>query len=264
MILDKDFITLGMHNDTLNKAQFELLGESYPPHDGWEERILELDISQSNANLFLFLRGKLSIQAQKQIIQNYQLVSDFHKQKKDPSTISTESTDKPKSQNSNQILTIYCDGACQGNPGKAGSGIAIYKDSTKPRLLYGDYIANGTNNIAELNALHKALLISKDNPKSIIYSDSKYSIDCITKWAYSWKKNNWQKKGGEIKNLELIKEIHSLYETLKNSITIKHIKGHSGVEGNELADRMAIYAIYSKSSEYVEYKYKNIGDVISL
>ena len=258
MRTDEDFIALGLHKDMLNKAQLELLGESYPPRDGWESRVINLDIGTRDVNLFLFLKGDLSLKAQKQIISNYSLVADFHKSKKETPTPQK----KPKSVNINQTLTIYCDGACQGNPGRAGSGIAIYEGNVKPTLLYGDFVANGTNNIAELQALKKAILISKDRAKSIIYSDSKYSIDCITKWAYSWQKNNWQKKSGEIKNLQLIKEIHALYDSIKGKITIKHIKGHSGVEGNELADRMAVYAIKSKSSEYKEYEYSSVGEVL--
>ena len=61
---------------------------------------------------------------------------------------------------SNNILKIYCDGACSGNPGNAGSGIAVYFDDKNPVLLYGDFVENGTNNIAELNALYKALQIA--------------------------------------------------------------------------------------------------------
>jgi len=259
MKIDEEFITLGMHKDTLNKAQLELLGESYPPQEGWESRILDRDISTRDVNLFLFLKGDLALKAQKQIIKNYQLVADFHKSQKKEDKITP-----PPSPTPSNLLTIYCDGACQGNPGKAGSGIAIYDNNKKPQLLYGDYIKSGTNNIAELNALKKALLISKESKRAIIYSDSRYSIDCITKWAYSWQKNRWQKKGGEIKNLNLIKEIHALYESIKNKVTIKHIKGHSGVEGNELADRMAIHAISTNSSEYREYSYSSVGEVIAL
>ncbi len=160
-------------------------------------------------------------------------------------------------------LKIYCDGACQGNPGKSGSGLAIYDGDKNPTILYGDYEPNGTNNTAELKALYKALLIANDNSnKTTIFCDSKYSIDCISKWAYGWKKNGWKKKGGEIKNLELIKLAHNLFDTIQTKVEIKHVKGHSGVEGNELADRMAIKAIEKQSKEYKEFDYINIRDVL--
>jgi len=122
----------------------------------------------------------------------------------------------------------------------------------------------GTNNTAELNALYKALLIASKSSKSTIYSDSKYSIDCITTWAYGWKSKGWKKKGGEIKNLEIIKTAHELYEAIKSRVVIKHVKGHAGVEGNELADRMAVWAIVSKQSGYGEYDYESIEDVLNM
>lgn len=164
-------------------------------------------------------------------------------------------------------ITIYCDGACKGNPGKSGSGLAIYHGKSKPTLIYGKYKEMGTNNTAELNALYKALLISSQMPtllNFIIYCDSKYSIDCVSKWAYGWKSRGWIKKGGEIKNLEIIKLAHELYDTLKDRVDLKYVKGHSGVEGNELADRMAGYAIVSKIDEYQKYDYESIDEILEI
>ncbi len=256
MIVDESFIEKGMYSFTLNKAQFKILGQSYPPIQGWESLIIDKKVSQDEANLFLLLRGKLALKAQAQIIKNYQLMLDFN-------NINHKEEIKPQSIISN-ILSIYCDGACLNNPGKSGSGLSIYLDNNKPILLYGDYKELGTNNTAELNALYKALIIASESKvKNItIFSDSQYSIDCITKWAYSWKNKSWIKKGGEIKNLEIIKISHELYDTIKNKITVKHVKGHSGIEGNELADRMAMMSITSMSSDYMEYIYKDIKEVI--
>ncbi len=122
----------------------------------------------------------------------------------------------------------------------------------------------GTNNTAELNALYKALTIASESKATdiIIFSDSKYSIDCVTKWAYGWKSNSWTKKGGEIKNLDIIKASHTLYEKIKDKIIINHVKGHSGVEGNELADRMAMMAITLKANDYEEYIYEDINEIL--
>ena len=258
MRVDSEFIKMGMSGGTLNKAQFEILGQAYPPVEGWEFLVLDKELSQGDANLFLLLRGKLALKAQEQIIKNYQLLADFHKQKR-------EQKEEPKAVKT-EGLTIYCDGACKGNPGKSGSGLAIYHGKSKPTLLYGAYEGRGTNNTAELNALYKALLIALESEPSkvTICCDSKYSIDCITTWAYGWKKNGWKKKGGEIKNLAIIKLAHELYDGMKKSVTIKHVKGHAGVEGNELADRMAGYAIVSKSSGYKRYEYEDVVDVLGM
>jgi ribonuclease HI len=248
MKIDKDFIALGMVDGNLNESQQALVQTD--------------EITQANANLFLLLRGAFEKGVQEQIVSNYKLLAQYHKDKKaEPKIkeayVATSTGDE---------LTIYCDGACKGNPGKSGSGLALYEGSKKPTLLYGQYKKLGTNNTAELNALHKALLIAKEaeGSKVSICCDSKYSIDCITKWAYSWKAKGWTKKGGEIKNLEIIQEAHALYEELKERVAVKHVKGHAGFEGNELADRMAGYTIVAMNEDYEVYAYDEVSDVLAM
>ena len=262
MLITEEFILMGMHDFELNKAQFKIIGQKYPPTEGWEALIVGKEISEQNANLFLMLRGKLALKAQDQIIKNFHLMLGFN----NPKEIIEKKHDGVISKGINS-LEIYCDGACLDNPGKSGSGLSIYHNGNKkPMLLYGEYVEFGTNNTAELNALYKALIIASESKATdiIIFSDSKYSIDCVTKWAYGWKSNSWTKKGGEIKNLDIIKLSHILYEKIKDKITINHVKGHSGVEGNELADRMATMAIKFKSIDYIVYEYENINDVLEL
>lgn len=153
---------------------------------------------------------------------------------------------------------IFTDGGCEPNPGKAGSGIAVYRNDTIEELWYGLYNPNGTNNTAELNALHQALIMAKDEVskgKSVaIFCDSKYSIQCVTQWAVNWQKKGWKKPSGEIKNLELIKEMFALHQQLKDTIQVLHVNGHVGVEGNELADRMSIIAIGEKDPDFTRYQ----------
>lgn len=262
MLITEEFILLGMHDFELNKAQFKILDQKYPPTEGWESLIMGKEISEEDADLFLMLRGKLALKAQDQIIKNFHLMLDFNSPKEKIEKKYDEVISKDIDR-----LKIYCDGACLDNPGKSGSGLSIYSnDSKKPVLLYGQYVELGTNNTAELNALYKALIIASESKASniTIYSDSKYSIDCVTIWAYGWKSKSWTKKGGEIKNLDIIKIAHNLYDETKNKIQVKHVKAHSGIEGNELADRMAMMAIKLKSIDYKTYEYEDIDDVLEL
>ena len=164
---------------------------------------------------------------------------------------------------------IFTDGGCEPNPGKAGSGVAVYRNDVVDELWYGLYNPNGTNNTAELNALHQALIMAKDeikNDKSVaIFCDSKYSIQCITQWAVGWEKKGWTKKGGEIKNLALIKEMFALHQLLKDKVQVLHVNGHVGVEGNELADRMSIIAIESRDTNFTRYREKlDIGAILAM
>ena len=155
-------------------------------------------------------------------------------------------------------VNIYCDGGCDPNPGKAGSGVAVYRQGQLDALWYGLYNPNGTNNTAELNALHESLQIgAKDmaqGKRVRIHCDSTYAINCVTVWAYNWKQKGWKRKTpGDIKNLDIIQQAHALYERLKAGIVISHVKAHTGVEGNELADRMSVYAITQQDPLFCEY-----------
>ena len=155
-------------------------------------------------------------------------------------------------------VQIYCDGACEPNPGNAGSGMAIYRKGLVTQLWQGLYNPAGTNNTAELTALHQALLyaeqeIAKGSSVQIL-SDSKYAINCISTWAASWEKRGWKKSGGDIKNLELIKPAYALYSSIQSQVTLTQVSAHVGTEGNELADRMAMNAVLNKVVEFRQYE----------
>ena len=153
---------------------------------------------------------------------------------------------------------IFTDGGCEPNPGEAGSGVAVYRNDVIDELWYGLYNPKGTNNTAELNALNQALVMAKNEIKEgksvAIFCDSKYSIQCITQWAVNWEKKGWKKNGGEIKNLELIKEMFALHQLLKDKVQVLHVNGHVGIEGNELADRMSMIAIEARDADFTLYR----------
>jgi ribonuclease HI len=142
---------------------------------------------------------------------------------------------------------IFCDGACEPNPGKAGSGMAVYRNGQLSSLWYGSYNPAGTNNTAELNALLHALTLAKselESDKSVqVRSDSSYGLNAVTKWAAGWERRGWRKADGEIKNLELIRQLYALYQEIADDVDLKHVSAHVGIEGNELADRMAMLAV---------------------
>ncbi len=158
------------------------------------------------------------------------------------------------------VYEIYTDGgASPTNPGPSGSGLAIYeRGNLEPILVYGGYNKMATNNIAELKAILFAIKIwiniSNKGDRLVIFSDSSYSIESITRWAYGWKKKNYF----GVKNSEVIREAHDLFIKHKNFMQIKKIKGHSGVVGNELADRLVGMAIANKSVD-LSIHYGNIN-----
>ena len=154
-------------------------------------------------------------------------------------------------------VQIYCDGACDPNPGRAGSGLAVYHNGELAQLWHGLYNPAGTNNTAELNALHRALVMAEaaitDNFTVQILCDSTYAINCISKWAAGWEKKGWRKAGGEIKNLEIIQAAYAVYSRIQSKVHLTHVAAHVGTQGNELADRMAMFAVESRNEELCEY-----------
>jgi ribonuclease HI len=155
-------------------------------------------------------------------------------------------------------VRIYCDGACEPNPGNAGSGVVVYRGGALAELWYGLYTPMGTNNGAELNGLHQSLQMAeaeiKDGNSVEVCSDSAYSINCISSWAPGWEKRGWKKPGGEIKNLEIIQDCYAIYRRIKAELTLTHVAGHVGTEGNELADRMAMLGVLRKEKQLCLYQ----------
>ena len=150
-------------------------------------------------------------------------------------------------------VSIYCDGACEPNPGHAGSGIVVYRSGVLAQLWFGLYNPTGTNNTAELNAIYHALRMAEAEIKAgntvEVCSDSAYSINCIRSWAPTWEKKGWTKPGGAIKNLGIIQDCYAIYRRIKRALKLTHVAGHAGTEGNELADRMAMLGAQCKEKE---------------
>jgi len=58
--------------------------------------------------------------------------------------------------------------------------------------------------------------------------------------------SHWIKLGGEIKNLEIIQNCYAIYQRIKDKLTLTHVAGHAGTEGNELTDLMLVLGAQSK------------------
>ena len=156
--------------------------------------------------------------------------------------------DKPCLPIQENDIIIYTDGGCSRNGSKsAKAGIGVHF-SKRNKITFDDVSApftdNPTNQRAELSAILRALQIVKElSQKIIIYTDSEYSINCITKWFYEWYKQN---KLDKKKNIDLIQPAHLYYRHLR--IEFRHINSHTGLQdehslGNETADRLATLAL---------------------
>ena len=130
-------------------------------------------------------------------------------------------------------MTIYyTDGSASPNPGPGG--FAVIKNLT-PHIL-GSEDGLTTNIRMEGMALVAALKDADGQPCEI-YTDSEFWINVVTKWAAGWQAKGWVKKGGEIKNLDIVQELYELF--MNSQAKLIWVRGHEGDEGNELADEWA-------------------------
>ena len=130
------------------------------------------------------------------------------------------------------MIIYYTDGSCDPNPGTGG--FAVIRDM-KPAVLSGEPYP--TTNIRMEGLAIIAALKDADGKECEIFSDSEFWIKVVTVWSLPWEKNGWKKKGGEIKNLDIVKEICPLYKKSKAKLT--WVRGHNNDPGNELADHWA-------------------------
>lgn len=144
-----------------------------------------------------------------------------------------------------QIIKVYTDGACSGNPGPGGyAAVIIDSEGKETRISGGEKLT--TNNKMEMMATIEALKYIRMGLqvdalidfKIEFYLDSQYVLKGITEWMAGWKKKNWKSSTGLVKNRELWEEIDQLIQGLP--IKWIWVKGHAGNEYNEIVDQMAV------------------------
>lgn len=129
------------------------------------------------------------------------------------------------------MIVYYTDGSCEPNPGTGG--FAVIKDM-QPQVLGGE---NDTTNIRMEGFAIIAALKDAGLEHAEIYTDSEFWINVITKWSIPWEAAGWKKKGGPIKNLDIVQEVVPLYR--ESNATLVWVRGHNNDPGNELADEWA-------------------------
>lgn len=132
------------------------------------------------------------------------------------------------------MITYYTDGSASPNPGPGG--FAVIKNG-QPYLLGGEPDDGITTNIRMEGLAIKAALEDANGQECQIFTDSEFWINVITKWSIAWEKGGWKKKGGEIKNLDIVREVAPLYR--QSNATLTWVRGHNDDIGNELADEWA-------------------------
>lgn len=134
------------------------------------------------------------------------------------------------------LVEIYADGACKGNPGVGGWGALMLFGAQEKTLFGGE--AQTTNNRMELTAVIRALEAIKRPCQIKIYTDSSYVQKGITEWIVGWKQRQWRTADKKpVKNEDLWKQLDALVQA--HQIEWIWVKGHAGNVGNERADALA-------------------------
>jgi ribonuclease HI len=135
-----------------------------------------------------------------------------------------------------QVIEIYTDGACRGNPGPGGWGALLIAGKHQKTMHGGD--PETTNNRMELTAAIEALNALKGHSSVILYTDSKYVMDGINEWMPNWKKRGWKTAAKKpVKNKDLWQALDEAAG--RHEIDWRWVKGHDGNPGNEMADELA-------------------------
>jgi ribonuclease HI len=135
-----------------------------------------------------------------------------------------------------QVIEIYTDGACRGNPGPGGWGALLIAGKHQKTMHGGD--PETTNNRMELTAAIEALNALKGHSNVILHTDSKYVMDGINEWMPNWKKRGWKTAAKKpVKNKDLWQALDEA--TGRHDIDWRWVKGHDGNPGNEMADDLA-------------------------
>jgi len=132
-------------------------------------------------------------------------------------------------------VQLWTDGACSGNPGPAGLGVHAEYDGQAAEI--SEFLGTGTNNIAELMAIVRALELAAERfgvtaPIDVM-TDSEY---CLGLLGLGWKAKA---------NQEIVERLRALYARFSDLLLVK-VKGHAGVPGNERADELARTAITAR------------------
>jgi ribonuclease HI len=140
------------------------------------------------------------------------------------------------------VVEIYTDGACSGNPGPGGWGVLLRMGGCERELFGGE--PDTTNNRMELTAVIKALQALKRPVRARVHTDSQYVQKGISEWIHAWKRRGWLTADRQpVKNADLWRQLDVL--SAGHRVEWCWVRGHAGHADNERADVLARQGIAS-------------------
>ncbi len=142
-------------------------------------------------------------------------------------------------------VTIYSDGACEGNPGPGGwAAVLIHKRAR--REITGACPAS-TNNRMELTAAIEALRALKEPCEVDFHTDSQYVQRGMSSWLAQWKAKGWRRGKKPVKNLDLWQALDA--EASRHKVRWHWVRGHANEPENERCDELAVRAVAKLRAE---------------
>lgn len=149
-----------------------------------------------------------------------------------------------------KTIEVFTDGSCMKQKGITLAGYGIYFPNGELKNISRNFRHPPlTNQRTELYAIFVTLSIIKKHIDKydmiMIYTDSEYSIKCLTQWMYNWNMNKWKTSNGDdVKNQDILKKLFSIIIKQKDKIKFTHVKSHTGKKdklsiGNDIADKLA-------------------------
>ena len=138
--------------------------------------------------------------------------------------------------NSKNLVELYTDGACRGNPGPGGWGVLMRYGGHEKTLHGGE--PDTTNNRMELMAAIRGLEALNRPCRVRLTTDSQYVMKGVTEWMANWKRNGWKTAARKpVKNADLWQRLDRALA--RHQVEWEWVRGHAGHAGNELADALA-------------------------
>jgi len=135
-----------------------------------------------------------------------------------------------------ELVEIFTDGACKGNPGPGGWGALLRYGAHEKELCGGE--ARTTNNQMELMAVIAGLEALKRPSRVRVTTDSQYVKRGVSEWMARWKRNGWlTAERMPVKNRELWERLDRALSA--HRVEWHWVRGHTGHPENERADELA-------------------------
>jgi ribonuclease HI len=147
-----------------------------------------------------------------------------------------------------KTIEVFTDGSCMKRKETLGGYGIHFPNKELPDISRKFKYPPITNQRTELFAIYVAIVVIRKNltfDKIIIYTDSEYSIKCLSVWSYDWIKNNWKTSSKrEVKNQDILQPLIDVYMKIKDKVQFIHVKSHTGNKdyksiGNAVADKLA-------------------------